>query len=199
MTAVGPSSASQLNVEDEIRRIRQQLETLAASGDENLARYELRWPPMPSGTYWRIRWLAGWGFRWLESMRLKKLDAWPAALRHSPCNAHAKPYLIWAVGTERETLRDACSGLVEIDAGLPGLVPVLVTDVPDFAFFSRLGWLVEYVPEISGAGASFARRKERFIARLYRNAPVVPVAVGLHAREHADEIRRLVLNTSRLR
>jgi hypothetical protein len=32
---------------------------------------------------------------------------------------------------------------------------------------------------------------------LYGDAPVVPVSVGLQAREHADEIRRVVFNDPR--
>ena len=174
--------------------MRQQFAALAASRDDELARFELRWPPMPPGLYWRMRWLVGFLLRCLEWMKLKKPDAWPVSLRHSPGNARARPYLIWALGTDKETLRRACRGFAEIGAALPGFVPVLVTDVPDFAFFSRLGWLVEYVPELPGAGESYAVRKAQFIARLYRTAPVVPVSVGLQAGEHAAEIRSGLLN-----
>ncbi len=175
-------------------RMRQQFKSLTAGRDEGLARFELRWPPMPPGAYWRMRWLVGWILRCLESMRLKRPDPWPAALRHSPVSARARPYLIWALGTDKDTLRLACLGFAGIGDALPGFVPVLVTDVPDFAYFSRLGWLVEYVPELPGAGRSYAARKAQFIARLYSNSPVVPVGLGLQADEHADAIRRLVLN-----
>jgi hypothetical protein len=186
-----------MDVEDEIRQVRRHLESLAANSDEDLARYELRWPMMPPGLYWRMRWLVGCLLRGLEWMKLKKPDPWPVSLRHSPAGAGARPYLLWAVGTDQQTLRSACSHFVELGATLPGFVPVLVTDTPDFAFFSRLGWLVEYVPELHGAGTSYAARKIRFIARLYGDAPVVPVSVGLQAREHADEIRRVVFNDPR--
>ena len=185
-----------MDIDDEVRQLRQHLESVAANS-EDLARYELRWPPMPPGLYWRMRWLVGCMLRWLEWMKLKKPDAWPVSLRHSPAGARATPYLIWAVGTDQETLRSACSGFVEVGAKLPGYVPVLVTDVPDFAFFSRLGWMVEYVPELQGAGTSYATRKAGFVARLYRDAPVVPVCFGLQAREHADEIRRVVFDNLR--
>ena len=186
-----------MDVENEIRQLRQHLESLAAYSEEDLSRYELRWPPIPPGLYWRMRWLVGCLLRCLEWMKLKKPDPWPVSLRHWPAGARARPYLIWAVGTDQETLRSACSGFVELGATLPGFVPVLVTDVPDFAFFSRLGWLVEYVPQLRGAGASYATRKAGFIARLYRDAPVVPVSIGLQAREHAGEIQRVIFNNAR--
>jgi hypothetical protein len=174
--------------------MRHQFKSLAAGRDAELVRFELRWPPMPPGTYWRVRWLVGWILRCLESVRLKRPDPWLAALRQSPFGARARPYLIWALGTDKDTQRRACRGFAELGGALPGFVPVLITDVPDFAFFSRLGWLVEYVPELPGAGRSYAERKAQFIARLYRDAPVLPVGVGLQVDEHADEIRRLVLD-----
>jgi hypothetical protein len=186
-----------MGVDEEIRQLRQHFESLAASSHEDLVRYELRRPPMPPGLYWQLRWLVGCTLRCLEWMKLKKPDRWPVSLRHSPAGYRARPYLIWAMGTDEETLRSACSGFVELGPDLPGYVPVLVTDVPDFAFFSRLGWLVEYVPEVHGAGTSYATRKARFIARMYDDAPVVPVSLGLQSREHADEIRRMVFDNSR--
>jgi hypothetical protein len=194
MSAVDVPGETQLNVEDQVVLMRQRFRALTAGEDEGLARFELRWPPMPPGLDWRTRWLIGWLLRCLESMRLKKPDRWPAALRGSSARARARPYLIWALGADKDTVRRACRGFDDLGEALPGFVPVLVTDVPDFAFFSRLGWLVEYVPELPGAGGSYAARKAQFIARLYSDAPVVPVGVGLHAEEHADEIRRLVLN-----
>ncbi len=186
-----------MNVEYEVRQLRLQLQSIDANSEEDLSRYELRWPPMPPGLYWRMRWLVGCLLRCLEWMKLKQPDSWPTSLRHSPAGARDRPYLIWAVGTDHETLRKACNGFVELGSTLPGFVPVLVTDVADFAFFSRLGWLVEYVPEVQGAGTSYAARKTRFIARLYGDAPVVPVSIGLQAREHADEIRRVFAGYTR--
>jgi hypothetical protein len=62
---------------------------------------------------------------------------------------------------------------------LPGFVPVLVTNVADFAFFSRLGWLVEYVPALSAPAGGYAERKQRHLAWRYRDAPALPVSAGL--------------------
>jgi len=47
------------------------------------------------------------------------------------------------------------------------------------AALSRLGWLVECVPRLSGEGEPYDARKTRFLARLYGGAPVLPVRVGI--------------------
>jgi hypothetical protein len=100
--------------------------------------------------------------------------------------------LIWAVGTDRNTLREACSGFCELQGSLRGFAPVLITDVADFAFFSRLGWLVEYLPDLSGQGEPYEERKARLLARLYRGAPVLPVGAGLQSGSRAEEIRQWI-------
>ncbi|WP_322995280.1 hypothetical protein [Castellaniella sp.] len=84
---------------------------------------------------------------------------WQAGLKHAPAlTGQARVLLIWAVGMPRDALRLACQGVQahwlaasDMDrdaqndsaaAGFVSWVPVLVTDVADFAWFSRLGWLV---------------------------------------------------------
>jgi hypothetical protein len=89
-------------------------------------------------------------------------------------------------------LREACGGFSRMQDSLPGFALVLVTDVADFAFFSRLGWLVEYLPELAGQGEAYEDRKARLLARLYRGAPVLPVRAGLESGSRAEEIRRWV-------
>jgi hypothetical protein len=91
----------------------------------------------------------------------------------------AKPLVIWALGMDRETLRTACRGFEMLQVSLPHFVPVLVTDVADFAFFSRLGWLVEYVPSLSAPAGRYAERKQRYLAWRYRDAAVLPATAGL--------------------
>lgn len=178
-----------MHLRDDIGQLRQYLDDLADCNDDDLTRYQLLRPPMPPGVYWRARWLAGRILRWLEARRLKKPNHWPAALKRNGGSGRSKPLLIWAVGMERETLRTACRGFAEMPIISSGFAPVLVTDVADFAFFSRLGWLVEYLPVLSGEGQLYEKRKARFLARLYRGAPALPVsaALGSNARE---EIRR---------
>lgn len=174
-----------METRDDIEALRQQLEHLAAGNDDELARYELLRPSKPPGLYWQVRWLAGRILRWLESRNLKQPDRWPVGLKHHG-SARAKPLLIWAVGADRDTLRTACNRLTELLTGMRGFVPVLVTDVADFAFFSRLGWLVEYLPTLAGAGQPYETRKAQFVARLYRGAPALPVSAVLESRSLED-------------
>src|SRR5690606_9673716 len=94
-------------------------------------------------------------------------------------SAGAKPLLIWAVGADRGSLRESFRGFARMQEALPNFAFVVVTDVADFAFFSRLGWLVEYLPRVSGEGEQYEERKARFLARLYRDAPVLPLKAGL--------------------
>lgn len=187
MTGVDP--------ETELETLRRHLDALAESSDDDLmTRYRLRPAPRPPGLYWQLRWLAARVLRGLETIGIKRPRPWPAALKHAPAGIGARPLLIWAMGSDRDALREACRGFVELQGALPGFAPVLVTDVADFAFFSRLGWLVEYVPKLSGAGEPYQERKARFLARLYRGAPALPVSAGLGMSARREEIRRWIEN-----
>ena len=167
------------------------LDELARTPDSELAqRYFLRWPRRPPGLYWQIRWLIALILRWLEVMRVWRPDPWPVVLRQARSHAKARPLLIWAVGIDRDTLRRACDGVQRLESLLPGFAPVLVTDVADFAFFSRLGWLVEYLPRLTGEGEPYEKRKERFLARLYRGAPALPAGAILEEGWGPDGIQR---------
>lgn len=182
--------AGSMSAEGEIEALRGRLDELARdTNNELIERYELRRPPMPPGLYWRMRWLAGWVVRWLKSMPIWRSRPWPVSLRQAR-SARAKPFLIWAVGTDRETLRAACGGFSRMQSSWRGFAPVLVTDVADFAFFSRLGWLVEYLPRLAGAGPSYAERKLKFLTRVYHGVPALPLSVGLITDCPARELRR---------
>lgn len=189
-----------MGLEEEIEALQRRLERLARDPDDELTeRYELKRPPMPPGLYWRLRWLAGWVLRWLASMPVWRPDPWPVRLKQSAATTRARPLLIWAVGAHRDSFRDACGGFSRLGDTFPGFAPVLVTDVPDFVFFSRLGWLVEYLPRLSGAGEPYQDRKMRFLARLYRGAPVLPLRAGLEMESRADDIRRWFNSDNRKR
>jgi hypothetical protein len=95
---------------------------------------------------------------------------------------------------EREPLREACRGFQALEKALPGYVPVLVTDVADFAFYSRLGWLVEYLPSLSAPALAYRERKARYLAWRYRDAPVLPASVGLALEAGGEETRRWLLD-----
>lgn len=164
----------------ELEALRRRLDDLAASGDDGLTRrYRVRRRRPPPGLYWKLRWLAAHALRILEDAGMTRSDPWPPRLKHSAHLPRAKALLIWGVGTDRDMLREACRGFLEWQSAIPDFAPVLVTDVADFAFFSRLGWLVEYLPKLSGEGEPYDQRKAKFLARLYRGAPALPLAAGL--------------------
>jgi hypothetical protein len=172
---------------EEIEALQRHLDVLARTSDDDLTkRYSLRWPRRPPGLYWQFRWLVGLILRCLEATRIWRPDPWPVALKHATANGTARPLLIWAIGADCDTLRQACNGLSRHLDALPGFAPVLVTDVADFAFFSRLGWLVEYLPRLAGEGEPYEERKLKFLARLYHGAPVLPASAACQA----DDIRR---------
>jgi hypothetical protein len=171
-----------MSLAEEAEALQRHLNELARTKDDELTeRYFLRWPRRPPGLYWQFRWLVALVLRCLESMRIWRPDPWPVALKHAIANGRAKPLLIWAIGTDRETLRRGCDGLSRQQSALAGFAPVLITDVADFAFFSRLGWLVEFLPRLAGEGEPYEERKLKVLARLYQGAPVLPVRAGFGA------------------
>lgn len=168
-----------LNLTAEIDALRHELARLADEVPDDLDSYALKWPRMPFGFYRRLRWLASLLLRALETLGVLPRRPWPASLKHADSNPRARAYLIWAVGVDPDTLRAACGGIATWQKSMPEFAPVLVTDVAEFSFFSRLGWLVEFLPVIVGQGERFESRKARFVARTYRGAPVLPWRAGL--------------------
>lgn len=104
---------------------------------------------------------------------------WLTTLKHAPARSNAKTLLIWAADAEPNELRPACEGFAHRLKNDARLVPVLVTDVADFAYFSRLSWLVEYLPKLNGDGQSYRARKRAYLAWCYRDALIVPWRAGL--------------------
>lgn len=178
-----------MDLDAETDELKLYLEKLADTpDDELLTRYTMQRPGRPPGLYWQLRWLAGRVLRWLESRGILHSEPWPVSLKHADSSSSAKPLLIWAVGIDRETLREACDALSGSLHELPGFAPVLVTDVADFAYFSRLGWIVEYMPRLGGHGEAFEDRKLKHVARLYRGAPVLPAIASLEAGDAWDQV-----------
>jgi hypothetical protein len=182
--------AASLN--EEIEALQLHLSKLASYTDDKLTDlYQMKRAPRPVGLYWQLRWVVGIVLRWLEARWPWPKNPWPVSLRQQSIDSKAKPLLIWAVGISRDTLREACNVLSERWDSLPGFAPVLITDVADFAFYSRLGWLVEYLPRLAGAGEPFEERKLKYLARLYRGAPVLPISAGLKVNGQLD-LRQLL-------
>lgn len=166
---------------DETRALRREMASLAATPDWNLlVRSDLladKPPRLLRDRAWRrIR-------RALCALRLAPPHVthypWLPTLKHGCAAPDAGALLVWAVGVAPDDLRAACLGLGRLLRGNDSLAPVLVTDVADFAWFSRLGWLVEYLPELGGQGTLYTDRKKRHLAWRYRKAVVVPVSAGL--------------------
>ncbi len=170
-----------MSVRREDERLRQQLAQLAVEADTGLAwRYALR--PLALNTPSLYRRLRRSVSRLLWSLGLRRTqphEPWLTELNHIDYGDAARPLLIWAVGIDRDRLRDACTGLRKWQTGSPGWAPVLVTDVADFEFFSRLNWLVEYVPSLSAPADGYSRRKLRYLAWRYRDVPALPVTAEL--------------------
>ncbi len=117
--------------------------------------------------------------------------SWLPTLKHAQPDGESQILLIWALGIERDDLREACEGFMKRLDGISGMVPVLVTDNADFAYFSRLLWLVEYVPTPSGEGVSYHTRKEHYLAWRYRDALVVPASVGRASESEWNEVMEM--------
>ena len=165
----------------ETETLRRSLQQLAGEFETSLQeRYALRiLSSQGLSLYRRLRANVGRLLRWLRVMRPVRLEPWLAGINHVEGSEGARPFVIWAMDTDRETLRDACRGFEKLFVSLPGWVPVLITDVADFAFFSRLGWLVEYVPNMSEPASGYAERKRRYLAWRYHDAPALPLSAGL--------------------
>ena len=169
---------SQRAIVDSLRR---HLNQLAEDFDTGLSqRYALQfWTPEKPSLYRRLRKNAGRLLRWLGLMRQPPAppppppppEPWLTELRHVDYSNSAKPLLLWAMDIDRDELRSACTSIRKLQAGSPGWAPVLVTNIADFAFFSRLNWLVEYVPSLSAPADGYPGRRLRYLAWLYRIMP----------------------------
>lgn len=164
----------------EAEQLRLRLKRLANSPEWSLmVRYELL--PQKTSPIWRKRIIQRTG-RLMRVVGLSRAryrsQKWDVGLNHAGVAVDACPVLIWAEGVPVERLRELCAALHARFLLNPGLAPVLVTDVADFAGFSRLGWLVEYLPLLSGEGISYRDRKRNYLAWRYRDAVVIPVSAG---------------------
>jgi hypothetical protein len=198
-----------MDMTTETAELRRMWGSLSRAHDETLViRYDLLTNHLPvSPTRWTARWFACTVFRvrkWLSALGLQfgrpSSSVWFSALKHAPIDPAATPVIIWAINTdlargfaankttasEATAMQRACDGWARCLQSHRQLAPVLVTDVADFSFYSRLGWLVEYVPELSGNGSSYRERKLRHLAWRYRDAKIVPLAAGLSARSCCD-------------
>ncbi len=171
----------------EVKPLRRRLKQLAHEFDTGInQRYDLQFTsPEELRLRRRIRTNAGRLLRWLGLMRppparpAPPLEPWLTELSHIDYGNAARPLLIWAMDIDRDELRSACNRIREFQTGSPGWAPVLVTDVADFAFFSRLNWLVEYVPSLSAPADGYFGRKLRYLAWRYRDVPALSITADI--------------------
>ena len=178
-----------MDMEQETQRLRARLRAWANVPDWALmVRYELLPQKPPAQLHKRVVQRVG---RLLRVMGLDRSryrhQVWQAGLKHAPPQSGAKPLVFWSEGMVREEARAACMGAKALLQGHPGFVPVLVTDVTDFAFYSRLHWLVEYLPHL-GEDAAYYDRKRRYLAWRYRNALALPLRAGLVDQSEFDNL-----------
>ena len=168
--------------------LRRHLNHLAEDFETGLSqRYALQfWTPEKPSLYRRLRTHAGRLLRRLDLMRPlpprpePPPEPWLTELSHVDYGNAARPLLIWAMDIERDELRGACDRIKKLQIRSPGWAPVLVTDVADFAFFSRLNWLVEYVPSLTAPADKYSGRKLRYLAWRYREVPALPVTAKIN-------------------
>lgn len=172
-----------MNLHAETNSLRQRLIQLGEEFETSLSeRYALLFPPAEPNRYQRLRASA---VRVLRRLRLippprPRLEpSWLTELEHVDYGKAAKPLLIWAMGIDRDELRATCETIRKSQIASPGWAPVLVTDVADFAFFSRLNWLVEYVPSLSAPADGYYEHKLRYLAWRYRDVPALPATVDI--------------------
>jgi hypothetical protein len=176
-----------MNRRAEAASLRQRLEQLANEVDTRICRkYDLQFiSPEELRLRRRLRRSAGRLLRRLGLMRPlpprppEPHEQWLTELSHIDYGDTGNPLLIWAMGIDRNELRSACERIRGLLIGSSGWAPVLVTDVADFAFFSRLGWLVEYVPSLSAPADGYSGRKLRYLAWRYRDVPALSVTAEM--------------------
>ena len=175
-----------MSLSAEMARSRQDIEQSFGRAEIRLVRRYGRLRPLKRlSAYRRFRKAVASILRRIGFRPASPPEPWLSALKHVERSDEAKPLVIWALGVDPESLRDVCRDLETRQASFNGYAPVLVTDVADFAFFSRLGWLVEYVPSLSAPAGRYAERKRRYLAWRYRDAEALPILA-----RHQESLQR---------
>ena len=192
-----------MSLASQTEALRKQWRQWAAAPEwELLVRYELQ-PQKTSSWWYRLSQWPGRRLRLWGLSRGKYLaQIWRPELKHavstdvstniSGANS-PRTLLLWADLTALDESRAACRGVQDKLADRVELCPVLVTGLADFAFYSRLGWLVEYLPALSSGpsvpeGQSYCDRKTRHLAWRYRDALVLPLSAGLASQEEWEAL-----------
>lgn len=165
----------QMDIMQETQQLRIQLRTWARHSDWAL-RLQYEFLPLKLSPYWYQRVIQKTGCL-LRAIGINR-TTWHVGLKHASFSPDAKPLLFWSEGLPPKKVRAACTGAKKLLRDHPHFLPILLTDVPDFSFYSRLHWLVEYLPRL-GEDAEYYNRKRCYLAWRYRNALALPLAAGL--------------------
>lgn len=124
----------------------------------------------------------------------KRLHAasWHPGLKHG-CTDPITTLIIINDLQDSAKIKQACVALKEYLASFPKVAPVLVTDHADFALYSRLGWLVEYLPKTFPNADEYIDRKLRYLAWRYKYAEVIPLSAGLAPAEECNYLLKQVV------
>lgn len=132
-----------------------------------------------AGRPWRERvyraWRNGLAALNLDAPYVSKYE-WSARLRHVDAPEHAVTVVLWGMDLAKDALRQACDDMNNSGRLPDAVLPVLVTNVADFAFYSRLGWQVEYLPALRGESDPYQLRKAAYLAWRYRDAALLSLA-----------------------
>ena len=115
-------------------------------------------------------------FHALQLTRLL-LSRWHTGLKHGCANPSGTVVILDDLD-DHSDFHQVCTSLKEHLANCPSLAPVLITSHADFAFYSRLGWLVEYLPRTLPNYEVYIERKKRYLAWRYKYALVLPLYAG---------------------
>ncbi len=178
-----------MDITQKTQQLRAQLRAWANDPDWDLmVRYELLPQKPPPQWHHRLSQRVGRLFRVMRLDRTRyRNQGWHAGLKHASFQPEAKPLLFWSEGTGQKEVRAACTGAQSLLQSHPEWLPVLVTDVADFTFYSRLQWLVEYLPHL-GQDSDYYSQKRRYLAWRYRNALALPLVAGLVDQKEFDAL-----------
>lgn len=179
-----------MTLQEETMALRKRLRHWAAAPEwKLLVRYELL-PQRPSPVWHkRLSHRVGRLLRVLGLSRARyRAQTWRPGLKHAETMPESKTLLLWSDVADIAASRSACAGIQHLLTTHPDYTPVLVTNLADFTFYSRLGWLVEYLPDIPGDGPSYSERKQRYLAWRYRDVVALPLAVGLVEQKEFDAL-----------
>lgn len=101
---------------------------------------------------------------------------WTPALKHSNFQNGQTLYITCDLQSKEES-RIACTKIKHWLTGIH-FVPVLETGISDFSFYSRLGFLIEYLPNLDG-NMVYITQKKHYLRWRYRGAKYIPLSSGL--------------------